>query len=82
MATLVVLVVAFRHPAAGDRAADWVGVIESTINDLVFAGIAIFFLHALPGGSSGDTCSNCCTGCGPLLTSSTCTSSPRTRSAP
>ncbi|MEZ5097866.1 MAG: hypothetical protein R2731_18395 [Nocardioides sp.] len=51
VATLVVLVVAFRHPASvvSDRAADWVGVIESTINDLVFAGIAIFFLHALPG---------------------------------
>jgi hypothetical protein len=27
---------------------EWVQLVESTVNDLVFAGVAIFFLHALP----------------------------------
>ncbi|MFN8193066.1 MAG: hypothetical protein U0R80_02150 [Nocardioidaceae bacterium] len=32
-----------------DRPFEWVPLVESTINDLVFAAIAVFFLHALPG---------------------------------
>jgi hypothetical protein len=28
---------------------DWVPLVESVINDLVFAAIAVFFLYALPG---------------------------------
>lgn len=34
--------------ANGSRAVDWLGIGESAINDLVFAGIAILFLWALP----------------------------------
>ncbi|WP_052466281.1 hypothetical protein [Mobilicoccus massiliensis] len=29
-------------------AIDWPPLVESTINDIVFAGVAVFFLHALP----------------------------------
>lgn len=36
-------------PSRGPRLGiDWVPLIEATINDLVFAGIALFFLWALP----------------------------------
>ena len=49
-ATVAVLAFAFHDPGSVTRngSAEWVGLIESTINDLVFAAIAIFFLHALP----------------------------------
>ncbi len=49
-ATVAVLAFAFKDPASvtARGSTEWVGLIESTINDLVFAGIAIFFLHALP----------------------------------
>lgn len=30
------------------RSSDWVPLVESTINDLVFAAVAVFFLWALP----------------------------------
>ncbi|MEZ5093925.1 hypothetical protein [Nocardioides sp.] len=48
--TTAVLAFAFHDPGSVTRngSAEWVGLIESTINDLVFAAIAIFFLHALP----------------------------------
>lgn len=49
-AAAVVLVLALR--TAVDRSAehgvDWLPLIESAINDLVFAAIAVFFLHTLP----------------------------------
>jgi hypothetical protein len=31
-----------------DRSVDWVPLVESTVNDVVFAAIAVFFLWALP----------------------------------
>ncbi len=51
VATVAVLVVALNDAVTTgpDHSFDWVPLIESTINDLVFAGLAIFFLHALPG---------------------------------
>ncbi|MFN8191763.1 MAG: hypothetical protein U0R78_15235 [Nocardioidaceae bacterium] len=51
IATVAVLVVALHDAVTTgpDHSFDWVPLIESTINDLVFAGLAIFFLHALPG---------------------------------
>jgi hypothetical protein len=50
-ATVVVLFLALRDYSRGGRgvSADFVPLIESTINDLVFAAIAVFFLYALPG---------------------------------
>lgn len=49
--TAVVLVIAARD-VAGDAgpesSVDWVPLIESVINDLVFAAIAIFFLWSFP----------------------------------
>jgi len=50
LATVVVFVLAFRDAvrAGPDRSFEWVPLIESTINDLVFAGLALWFLYALP----------------------------------
>lgn len=51
LGTGVVLAVAARDVAgdAGpDSSVDWVPLIESTINDLVFAAIALFFLWSFP----------------------------------
>ncbi len=50
VATLVALVVALRDfvSTGTTHAADWVPLVESTINDIVFAAIAVFFLWALP----------------------------------
>ena len=50
LATVVVLVLAFRDAgrAGPDRSFEWVPLIESTINDVVFAGLALWFLYALP----------------------------------
>jgi len=51
VATVAVLVVAVRDAvrAGGLSSFEWVPLIESIINDLVFAAIAVFFLYALPG---------------------------------
>ena len=50
VATVVVLVLAFRDAGrtGPERSFEWVPLIESTINDLVFAGLALWFLYALP----------------------------------
>jgi hypothetical protein len=45
--TLVVLGIAARD-VTRDAGVDWVPLIESTINDLVFAAIALFFLWSFP----------------------------------
>ena len=49
-ATSVLLVVTIRDAIqhGPDQSFEWVPLIESLINDLVFAGIALFFLMALP----------------------------------
>ncbi|MGI8645827.1 MAG: hypothetical protein ACR2JD_05870 [Nocardioides sp.] len=51
VATVAVLVVALRDAvrAGGLSSFEWVPLIESIINDLVFAAIAVVFLYALPG---------------------------------
>ena len=51
VATIVVLLVALKDAVQHDELAsfEWVPLIESVINDLVFAAIAVFFLYALPG---------------------------------
>ncbi|CAM3572273.1 hypothetical protein [Nocardioides zeicaulis] len=50
LASVVVFVLASRDAvsAGPDRSFEWVPLIESTINDLVFAGLALWFLYALP----------------------------------
>lgn len=50
LATVVVFVLASRDAvdAGPDKSFEWVPLIESAINDLVFAGLALWFLHALP----------------------------------
>lgn len=50
VATVVVLALAFRDAGrtGPERSFEWVPLIESTINDLVFAGLALWFLYALP----------------------------------
>ena len=50
LATVAVLVLAFRDAGRSGpaRSFEWVPLIESTINDLVFAGLALWFLYALP----------------------------------
>jgi len=49
--TLVVLVLTVRD-ALGDRAPDtsleWLPIIESAVNDMIFAAIALFFLSSIP----------------------------------
>ena len=49
-ATVLVFVLASRDAvrAGPDRSFEWVPLIESAINDLVFAGLALWFLYALP----------------------------------
>jgi hypothetical protein len=49
-ATLFVLVFSLRSAVIEglERDADWVGLVESVINDLVFAAIAVLFLWAMP----------------------------------
>ena len=50
-ATVVAVAIAARDAlsASGpDSSLDWVPLLESTINDLLFAGIAIFFLYSVP----------------------------------
>ncbi|GAA1943365.1 hypothetical protein [Nocardioides hwasunensis] len=50
VATVAVFALAFRDAvrAGPDRSFEWVPLIESAINDLVFAGLALWFLYALP----------------------------------
>jgi hypothetical protein len=49
-ATVFALVVSLRSAVTNGlaRAVDWVPLVESTINDLVFAAIAVVFLWAMP----------------------------------
>jgi hypothetical protein len=50
-ATAWVLVIALKDAVRSGALAsfEWVPLIESIINDVVFAAIAVFFLYALPG---------------------------------
>ncbi len=48
LATLVALGLAMQDADRVDSSVDWLPLIESAINDLVFAAIAVFFLLALP----------------------------------
>jgi hypothetical protein len=50
MATLVALVFSLRSPVTKglERTEQWVFLVESVINDLVFVGIAVLFLWAIP----------------------------------
>ncbi len=48
LATLVALVLALHDASRVDSSVDWLPLVESAINDVVFAAIAVFFLHALP----------------------------------
>lgn len=45
---LVLTVTALAAEAGQMRSLDWVQAFESIVNDVVFAGIAVFFLWALP----------------------------------
>ena len=50
LAALAALVLALRDPVlhGTDSSVDWLPIIESTVNDLIFGSIAVFFLWALP----------------------------------
>ena len=48
LATLVAIVLAMQDAGRVDSSVDWLPLIESAINDVVFAAIAVFFLYALP----------------------------------
>lgn len=50
LAALVAVVLALRDPVLDgvDSSVDWLDIVESTVNDVVFAGIAVFFLWAMP----------------------------------
>jgi hypothetical protein len=48
VATAVALVLVARDVTRVGSGIDWVPLIESTINDLVFAGIALWFLWSFP----------------------------------
>jgi hypothetical protein len=51
-AAILAIVLALRdaiNAASGTLAFEWLPVVESAINDIAFAGIAIFFLLSLPG---------------------------------
>ena len=53
---------------------EWLPLVESLVNDLVFAGIAIWFLRlARRPGRAATTSSGACTGSARSPTSSTCT---------
>ena len=47
VATVVAMVLALRDTLA-DETVSWLPLIESTINDLVFAALALWFLYSLP----------------------------------
>ena len=49
--SIVLLGFAFRDAFSEqglDRSVDWLPLVETTVNDLVFVAIAIFFLHSIP----------------------------------
>ena len=49
--SIVLLGFAFRDAFSDrgpDRSFDWLPLVETTVNDLVFVAIAIFFLHSIP----------------------------------
>lgn len=48
VATVAALALALRDIGRVDSSVTWLPLIESAINDLVFAAIAIYFLHTLP----------------------------------
>jgi len=48
--------------------ADWVPLVESSMNDLVFAAIAVVFLWAFPNGWNAGCCCGCFTGFARWLT--------------
>lgn len=50
LGTVVLFAMAVRDAIhhGPDQSFEWVPIIESAINDLVFAGLAVFFLQALP----------------------------------
>ena len=48
LATVTALFLALRDVGRIDSSVDWLPLIESAINDVVFAAIAVFFLLALP----------------------------------
>lgn len=50
VASLTALVLALRDPVleGTESSVVWLDILETTVNDLVFAGIAVFFLWALP----------------------------------
>jgi hypothetical protein len=51
VATVLALGLAVHGAVAGrpfERSLDWLPLVETTINDLVFASLAVFFLYSLP----------------------------------
>ncbi|UUZ61542.1 hypothetical protein [Nocardioides sp. B-3] len=48
LASIVAFAPAMQDAELVDSSVDWLPLIESAINDPVFAAIAVFFLHALP----------------------------------
>jgi len=50
LATLVALLLALRDAITNGpaRSFEWLPLIETTINDIVFAAIAVYFIYALP----------------------------------
>ena len=50
VATVVALLLALRDAVTNgpDRSFEWLPLIETTINDIVFAAIAVYFIYALP----------------------------------
>lgn len=48
LASVVAFALAMQDAELVDSSVAWLPLIESAINDLVFAAIAVFFLHALP----------------------------------
>ena len=82
-ATLVALVFSLRSAVLEGlaRTTDWVPLVESVINDLVFAAIAVVFLWAFPERLERRTLLHCSTGSARWPTLSICTSSPRIRSS-
>jgi hypothetical protein len=50
LAALATIALALRDPVRNgtNSSVDWLGIIESMVNDLVFGSIAVYFLWALP----------------------------------
>jgi hypothetical protein len=74
IATIAALSLALRDVSRVDSSVGWLPLIESAINDLVFAAIAIFFLHTLPNRIERGQLLELLHGCARWPTSSTCTS--------